>query len=223
MEGNPHVVACRHDEARRAVQQAERLGRRVAGQPAARMPAHAVRGHRLPAADGKAERRDHVACRRRRLFDAGDRHLGRLQPRLLQGEARQGPADAQPRHQRDVHRDDRALALRMERRPREAIGRPESLRRDLVPGRRRAALHERDLRRARQGAPADVHHRRQRAAGRVHAARDAALRGVAGGASSSPRTAAAIVLASARTTDSIAASSAAAATPFHSADGWLCA
>ena len=222
MEGNPHLVACRHDEARGAVQQAERLGRRVAGQPPARMPAHALRGHRLSTAEVRRGL-GHLTGRRRRIVDAGDPDRRRAQSRLLQGEARQGPADAQPRHQRDVHRDDRALALRMERRPREAIGRPESLRRDLVPGRRRAALHERHLRRAGERAPADVHHRRQRAAGRVHAARDAALRGVAAGASSSPRTAAAIVLASARTTDSVAASSAAAATPFHSADGWLCA
>ena len=222
MEANPHLVACRHDEARRALQQAERLGRRVAGQPAARMPAHAVRGHRFSTAEVRRGLGD-VTGRRRRIVDAGDPDRRRIQSRLLQGAARQGPVDAQPRHQRDVHRDDRALALRMERGPREAIGRPESLRRDLVPGRRRAALHERDLRRARQGAPADVHHRRQRAAGRVHAAGDAALRGVAAGASSSPRTIAAIVLASARTTDSIAASSAAAATPFHSAVGWLCA
>ena len=222
MEGHPHLVACRHVEARGAVQQAERFGRRVAGQSAARMPAHAVRGHRLSTA---AVRRGlgHLAGRQRRLVDAGDPDRRRVQPRLLQGEAGQGSADAQPRHQRNVHRDDRALALRMERRSREAAHRPKALRRDLVPGRRRAALHERDLRRARQGAPADVHHRRQRAAGRIHAARDAALRGVAGGASSSPRTAAATVLASARTTDSVAASSAAAATPFHSADGWLCA
>src|SRR5947208_11095414 len=33
--------------------------------------------------------------------------------------------------------------------------RPRSARRDLVPDRRRAPLHERDLRRAWQGAPAD--------------------------------------------------------------------
>ena len=222
MEGNSHLVARRHDEARGTLQQAERLRRRVAGQPAARMPAHAVRGHRVSAAEiGRGL--GHVTGRRRRIVDAGDPDRRRIQPRLLQGEARQGSADAQPRHQRNVHRDDRALALRMERRRGEAAHRPRSLRRDLVPGRRRAALHERHVRRAGEGASADVHHRRQRAAGRVHASRDAALRGVAAGASSSPRTAAAIVLASARTTASVAASSAAAATPFHSADGWLCA
>ena len=222
MEGNPHLVARRDDEAGGALQQTERLGRRIAGQPSARMPAHAVRGHRVSAAQ-VGPGLGHVTGRRRRIVDAGDPDRGRVQSRLLQGEARQGPADAQPRHQRDLHRDDRALALRMERRPLEAARRPRSLRRDLVPGRRRAALRERHLRRAGEGTPADVHHRRQRAAGRVHAARDAALRGVAAGASSSPRTTAAIVLASARTTDSVAASSAAAATPFHSADGWLCA
>ena len=222
MEGNPHVVACRHDEARGAVQQAEGLGRRAARQPSARMPAHALRGHRLSAAEvGRGF--GHVTGRRRRIVDAGDPDRRRVQSRLLQGEARQGPADAQPRHQRDIHRDDRALACRMERGPGETARRPRSLRRDLIPGRRRPALHERHVRRARQGASADVHHRRRRAAGRVHASRDAALRGVAAGASSSPRTAAAIVLASARTTDSVAASSAAAATPFHSAVGWLCA
>ena len=222
MEGNPHPVTRRHDEARCALQQAERFRRRAAGQPAARMPAHALCGHRVSAAEvGRGF--GHVTGRRRRIVDAGDPDRRRVQSRLLQGEARQGPADAQPRHQRNVHRDDRALALRMERRRGEAARRPRSLRRDLVPGRRRAALHERDLRRAVERAPADVHHRRQRAAGRVHASRDAALRGVAAGASSSPRTAAEIVLASASTTASVAASSAAAATPFHSADGWLCA
>ena len=222
MEGNPHPVTRRHDEARRTLQQAQRLRRRAAGQPATRMPAHALRRHRVSAAEVRRGL-GHVTGRRRRIVDAGDPDRRGVQSGLLQGEARQGPADAQPRHQRDVHRDDRALALRMERRRGEAARRPRSLRRDLVPGRRRAALHERDLRRARQGAPADVHHRRQRAAGRVHASRDAALRGVAAGASSSPRTAAAIVRASASTTASVAASSAAAATPFHSADGWLCA
>ena len=222
MEGNPHLVARRDDEARGALQQAEGLGRRVAGQPSSRMPADPLRGHRIPAAEIRRGC-GHVTGRRRRIVDAGDPDRRGVQSRLLQGEARQGPADAQPRHQRDVHRDDRALALRMERRPGEAAHRPRALRRDLVPGRCRAALHERHVRRAGEGAPADVHHRRQRAAGRVHAARDAALRGVAAGASSSPRTAAAIVRASARTTDSVAASSAAAATPFHSAVGWLCA
>ena len=56
--------------------------------------------------------------------------------------------------------------------------RPRPLRRHLLPHRRRAALHERHLRRAGEGAPADVHHRRQPAAGRVHAGGDAPLRGV---------------------------------------------
>ena len=49
------------------------------------------------------------------LGDAGDLDRGGVQPRLLQGKARQGPADAQPRHQRDLHRHDRPLALRVER------------------------------------------------------------------------------------------------------------
>ena len=222
MERDPHLVARADDEACSAIQPAERLGWRPARQPAARMPAHALRGDRLSAA-GVGRGLGHLTGRRRRIVHAGDPDRGRVQPRLLHGEARQGPADAQPRHQRNVHRHDRALALRMERRPREAARRPESLRRDFASGRRRAPLHERDLRRARPGAPADVHHRRQPAPGRVHAARDAALRAVAAGASSVPRAAAAIVRANARTTNRVAASSAAPATPFHSALGWLCA
>src|SRR5688500_2228001 len=67
----------------------------------------------------------------------------------------------------------------MERRQRDAARRPRPVRRDLLPHRRGAALHERDLRRAGPRAPADVHHRRQPAAGRVHAARHEALRRVA--------------------------------------------
>jgi len=206
MERDPHLVARADDEACSAIQPAERLGWRPARQPAARMPAHALRGDRLSAA-GVGRGLGHLTGRRRRIVHAGDPDRGRFQPR----------------HQRNVHRHDRALALRMERRPREAARRPESLRRDFASGRRRAPLHERDLRRARPGAPADVHHRRQPAPGRVHAARDAALRAVAAGASSVPRAAAAIVRANARTTNRVAASSAAPATPFHSALGWLCA
>src|SRR5258708_4745394 len=67
----------------------------------------------------------------------------------------------------------------MERGSGGGICRPRTTRRDLVPGRRRAALHERDLRRAREGAYPHVHHGRQRAASRVYARRDEALRGVA--------------------------------------------
>ena len=66
----------------------------------------ADRRDRLPAARG-VQRGDHLAGRRRRVGDAGDRHPGGLQPRLLPGQAGQGPADAQPRHQRDLHSDDR--------------------------------------------------------------------------------------------------------------------
>ena len=222
MERDSHVVARGDDEARRAVPEPEGLRRWAARQPPARVQAQALRGHRLPAAKGGCGIGD-LTSRRRRVLDAGDPDRRRVQPRLLQGEARQGPADAQPRHERDVHRDDRALALRVERRERATARRPESLRCDLVSGRRRAPVHERHVRRAGQGAPADVHHRRQRAAGRVHAARDAALRGVAAGASSSPRASAANVFPSATATNSVATASATAATPFHSGSGWFCA
>jgi len=222
MEGNPHLVARGHDEARRALSPPEGLRRRAAGQSPARMPAQALRGHRLPAAEIRRRGRDFPG-RRLRVLDAGDPDRRGLQPRLLQGEARPRSADAQPRHQRDVHRADRPLARRMERGHAQGIRRPRPVRRDLVPGRRRAALHERHVRRAEQGAPADVRHRRQRAAGRIHAARDAALRGVAAGASSSPRASATNVLTSTSATKSVATASAAAATPFHSGSGWLCA
>src|SRR3989449_5359319 len=140
----------RDDAARGALQGAEGLRRRPARQPAARVPAQALRGHRLSAADDR-QRGNHVPSRRRRLRDAGDRDRRGLQPRLLQGEARQGPADAQPRHQRDLHPDHRQVALRVERGPGDGARRPGRARRDLVPGRRRAPLHERDLRRAGQG------------------------------------------------------------------------
>jgi hypothetical protein len=222
MEGDSYLVARGNDEARRTLPQTERLGRRIARQPPARMQAQALRGHRFPAAAGRRRIGD-FARWRLRLLDAGDPDRRGVQPRLLQGEARQGPADAQPRHQRDVHRDDRALALRVERRKCEAAGRPGPVRRDLVSGRRGAAVHERHVRRTEARAPADVHHRRQPAAGRVHAAGDAALRAVAAGASSSPRASAANVFTSATATNSVATSSAAAATPFHRPDGWFCA
>src|SRR2546426_9805553 len=140
----------RDDAARGALQEPEGLRRRPAGQPAARVPAQALRGDRLPAADDR-QRGNHLPSRRRRVGDAGDRDRRGLQPRLLQGEARQGPADAQPRQQRDLHADHRQVALRVERGPGDGARRPRSARRDLVPGRRRAPLHERDLRRAGQG------------------------------------------------------------------------
>src|SRR6266480_3139595 len=104
------------DAARGALQGPEGLRRRPARQPAARMPAQALRGDRLPAADDR-QRGNHFPGRCRRLCDAGDRDRRGLQPRLLQGEARQGPADAQPRQQRDLHPDHRQVALRVERGP----------------------------------------------------------------------------------------------------------
>jgi hypothetical protein len=222
MERDSHLAARGNDEARRTLPQTERLGRRAARQPPTRVPAQALRGHRLPAAEVGCGIGD-FAGRRRCVLDAGDPDRRRIQPRLLQGEVRQRPADAQPRHERDVHRDDRALALRVERREREAAPRPGPVRRDLVSGWRRAPVHERHVRRAEQGAPADVHHRRQPAAGRIHAARDAALRGVAAGASRSPRASAASVFTSATATNSVATNSAAAATAFQSTVGWACA
>ena len=222
MERDSPFVARRNAETRCAVPASQGLRRRAPRQSAARVQAQALRGHRLPAAEC-GRRIGDFARGGLRVLDAGDPDRRRVQPRLLQGEARQGPADAQPRHERDVHRDDRALALRVERRRRKAIGRPGSVRRDLVPGRRGPAVHERHVRRAETRAPADVHHRRQPAAGRVHAAGDAALRAVAAGASSSPRASAANVFTSATATKSAATSSAAAATPCHRPDGWFCA
>src|SRR5467141_2864572 len=84
----------RDDAARRALQGPEGLRRRPARQPAARVPPQAVRGDRLSAANDR-QRGDHFSGGQRRLRDAGDRDRRGLQPRLLQGEARQGPADAQ--------------------------------------------------------------------------------------------------------------------------------
>ena len=167
--------------------------------PECRRTLYAVIGFQPPAAAG----------------DAGDPDRRGLQPRLLQGQTRQGPADAQPRHERDLHRDHRALALRVERRRRDGARRPRAARRDLAAGGRGAALHERDLRRAAPRAHPDVRHRRRPAAGRVHAARDAALR----------RLAAARKRFFSRTneTKSVASRIAIPATDFHSGEGWACA
>ena len=189
---------------RGALSHAEGFRRRTSRQQAARVPAQALRRDRLSAADVR-ERRGHIPGGRRRLVDAGDLDLRGLQPRLLQGQTRQGSAHAQPRHQRDLHRADRKVALRMERRRRHGVRRPRSLRRHLLPDRRGAALHERDLRRAEPRAPSDVHHRRQPAAGRVHARGDAPLRSVR------HRTA---------STKNVASSSVAPASPRHK--GWGC-
>src|ERR1700694_1028131 len=115
LERYPKPEPRRDDEARRALQRPQGLGWRFAGQPAARVPAQALRGDRLSASDARHPGR-HFPGGRRRLGDAGDRHCRGLQPWLLTGEAGQGPVDAQPRHQRNLHRHDRALALRMERR-----------------------------------------------------------------------------------------------------------
>src|ERR1043166_3211543 len=124
LERAPYLVARRDDGANRAVQKTERLRRWAARQSAARVPAQALRGDRLPAADGPRLQRRDLAGGRRCVRDAGDRDRRGLQSRLLQGKARQGPADAQPRHQRDVYPVDRPLALRMERGRREAARRP---------------------------------------------------------------------------------------------------
>jgi len=173
----PRHIAQGDDEARRALQEIERHGRRAARFEDARLRAHSLQRHRLPAAQG-GEERQAVTGRRHCRAPRGDQDLRRFQLGLLPRAARQGPDAAQPRHQRDLHPDHRQVALRVERGPGDGARGPAPARRDLVPGRRRAPLHERDLRRAGQGAPADVHHRRQPAAGRVHAARDAALRTV---------------------------------------------
>src|SRR2546427_8754081 len=61
----------RDDEARRALQGPEGLRRRAARQPAARVPAQALCGDRLPAAHDR-RRGNHLPSRRRRLRDAGD-------------------------------------------------------------------------------------------------------------------------------------------------------
>src|SRR6267143_2800553 len=71
------------DAARGALQGPERLRRRPARQPAARVPPQALRGDRLSAADDR-QRGNHLPSRRRRLRDAGDRHRRGLQSRLLQ-------------------------------------------------------------------------------------------------------------------------------------------
>src|SRR5882762_9671044 len=86
----------RDDAARGALQGPEGLRWRPARQPAARVQAQAVRGDRLSASNDR-QRGDHFSGGQRRLRDAGDRHRRGLQPRLLQGDRKQGPADAQPR------------------------------------------------------------------------------------------------------------------------------
>src|SRR5712692_3128668 len=86
----------RDDAARRALQGPEGLRRRPARQSAARVPPQALRGDRLSASHDRQPGR-HFPGGRSSFRDAGDRHRRGLQPRLLQGEAGQGPADAQPR------------------------------------------------------------------------------------------------------------------------------
>ena len=167
------------------------------------MQAKAVRRYWFSTADDR-KRGSHIPGRPGCFRHARHRHRRGLQSRLLQGEARARAADAQPRHQRDLHRHDRALALRVERRAGEAVGRPRPLRRHFLPGRRGAALHERHLERAGQGAPADVHHRRRPAASRIYPRSNAPLRRVRQ---------------STRSTAAAASSRVAAHTPRHSSAG----
>src|SRR6185436_17766593 len=66
LENDPYLDARGNDEARRPLQEAERLGRRLARQPAARMPPQAVRGDRLPAPHER-QRGDHLSGRGQRV------------------------------------------------------------------------------------------------------------------------------------------------------------
>src|SRR5262249_60854463 len=73
------------------------------------------------------------------------------------------------------------VAPRGDARRREGAWRLRAARPDLAPGRRRASVHERHLRRAGSRAHPDVRDRRQRAPGGIHARRDDSLRGVGEG------------------------------------------
>src|SRR5216684_7856576 len=71
LERYPKLEPRRDDAARRALQGPEGLRRRPARQPAARVPAQALRGDRLSASHDR-QRGNHFPGRCRRLRDAGD-------------------------------------------------------------------------------------------------------------------------------------------------------
>src|SRR5713101_6704177 len=173
----PRHIAQGDDEARRALQEIERHGRRAARFEDARLRAHPLQRHRLPAAQGREERQA-VTGRRHCRAPRGDQGLRRFQLGLLPRAARQGPDAAQPRYQRDFHRHDRHLARELGERTGQARARgPEAARPDLVPARRFAPLHERDQGPEEQALDPDVRDRWRRAERRVHELIDAQNRG----------------------------------------------
>src|SRR5882672_7199955 len=173
----PGHIAQGDDEARRALQEIERHGRRAARFKNARLRTHPLQRHRLPAAQG-GEERQAVTGRRHCRAPRGDQDLRRFQLGLLPRAARQGSDAAQPRYQRDVHRHDRHLARELGERTGQARARgPEAARPDLVPARRFAPLHERDQGPEEQALDLDVRDRRRRAERRVHERIDAQNRG----------------------------------------------
>src|SRR5438876_1282342 len=173
----PGHIAQGDDEARRALQEIERHGRRAARFEDARLRTHPLQRHRLPAAQG-GEERQAVTGRGHCRAPRGDQDLRRFQLGLLPRAARQGPDAAQPRHQRDFHRHDRHLARELGERTGQTRARgPEAARPDLVPARRFAPLHERNQGPEEQAFDPDVRDRRQRAERRVHERIDARDRG----------------------------------------------
>src|SRR6266850_717675 len=173
----PRHIAQDDDEARRALQEIERHGRRAARFQDARLRTHPLQRHRLPAAQG-GEERQAVTGRRHCRAPRGDQDLRRFQPGLLPRAARQGSDAAQPRYQRDFHRHDRHLARELGERTGQARARgPEAARPDLVPARRLAPFHERDQGPEEQALDPDVRDRRRRAERRVHERIDARDRG----------------------------------------------
>ena len=171
------------------------------------MPQQALRRHRLPAADEETRDTSPVGA------DASAMPAIPIAEGFNLGYCKAKPGKGPLMHNHDTNETFIAMTGRWRCEWNEGdamrIRRPRSLRRHLLPGRRRAPLHERHLRRAGQGAPADVHHRRQPAAGRVHPRRDAALRSVRQRTSS---------------TTSVASSERRAPRPpRQSGEGWSCA
>src|SRR6267378_930540 len=173
----PGHTAQGDDEARRALQEIERHGRRAARFENARLRTHPLQRHRLPAAQG-GEERQAVTGRRHRRAPRGDQDLRRFQLGLLPRAPGQRTDAAQPRYQRDFHRHDRHLARELGERTGQARARgPRAPRPDLVPARRLAPLHERDQGPEEQALDPDVRDRRRRAERRVHERIDEQNRG----------------------------------------------